>query len=91
MQTIITTNLTPQELRNEIATAVRQSLAGMKAIAPTPPPDPPMDTSQACSYLGIAHPTIYRKVADNTIPFHRHGKKLIFFESELRAWIKAKK
>jgi len=32
--------------------------------------------------------TIYRAVAKKTIPFHRRGRKLYFFKSELNNWIK---
>lgn len=88
MQQQIQTTLTPEQLRQEIAQAVRQSLASMPQQAPSPPPDPPLDTNQACELLHLAKPTLYRHVQQNSIPYHRRGKKLLFFESELTQWIK---
>jgi hypothetical protein len=34
-------------------------------------------------------PTFYGYVGDESIPFHKRGKKLIFLKSEIDAWLRA--
>jgi excisionase family DNA binding protein len=43
---------------------------------------------QASSFLGLAVQTIYQKVCELEIPFHKKGKKLWFLKSELDQWLK---
>jgi excisionase family DNA binding protein len=48
----------------------------------------PLDTEEAASFVNIEIPTLYSFVQKKNIPFHKRGKKLYFFKSELNEWIK---
>lgn len=47
----------------------------------------PLSVEDACAYLGIAEQTLYGRVSNGTIPFHKRGK-LYFFKSELEEFVK---
>jgi excisionase family DNA binding protein len=49
----------------------------------------PLVTEDTAVFLNLEEPTIYKHVKNRTIPFHKKGRKLYFFKSELVAWIKS--
>lgn len=50
--------------------------------------DEVLNIQQAADFLKIKKSTIYQKKAQNKIPFHMVGGKIVFFKSELIEWIK---
>jgi excisionase family DNA binding protein len=42
---------------------------------------------EAAEFLHLSKATLYRFVADRSIPFHKQGGKLWFLETELLTWI----
>jgi excisionase family DNA binding protein len=64
----------------------------LEAERPEPKPeDRWFNVRELCLY----HPdkpaktTIYSWVRDRLLPYHKHGKKLLFLKSEVDAWLKA--
>lgn len=52
----------------------------------------PVNSDRACEITGYAKPTLYKKCKeDKDFPFHRMGKRLMFFESELIQWVRKRK
>jgi len=82
MTQTFTTTFTPQELQALIIDCV-------KVCLPKPEPkkdvsDNILDIDEAAELLGIARQTLYF----NDAPRHKRGRRLYFFESELRQWLK---
>jgi len=46
-----------------------------------------MTVNQIASYLGFAKVTIYKKVRENSMPFFRVGKKVLFRKDEIDLWL----
>ena len=42
---------------------------------------------EACHYLNLSKPTVYRKVSNREIPHIKRGRKLYFYVSELNAYL----
>ncbi|MFI3315528.1 MAG: helix-turn-helix domain-containing protein [Rikenellaceae bacterium] len=56
-------------------------------------PDRWFNVEELCEYLPT-HPakqTIYGKVSNRTIPFHKNGKRLSFLKSEIDEWLMSDK
>ncbi|MEP2058024.1 MAG: helix-turn-helix domain-containing protein [Maribacter litoralis] len=51
----------------------------------------PIDINEASVFVKKSKFTLYGKVSRNEMPFHKRGKHLYFFKSELIAWLKAGK
>lgn len=51
----------------------------------------PVDINEASVFVKKSKYTLYGKVSRNEIPFHKQGKHLYFFKSELITWLKAGK
>jgi excisionase family DNA binding protein len=51
--------------------------------------EPPIDVQQAGVHVFLDEQTIYRLVRQKKIPFHKQGRKLYFYKSELNDWIKS--
>jgi excisionase family DNA binding protein len=51
----------------------------------------PTDVIGAADHVNLDEQTIYRLVRQKEIPFHKQGKKLYFYKSELNTWIKSGK
>jgi excisionase family DNA binding protein len=51
----------------------------------------PTDVPGAADHTNLDEQTIYRLVRQKEIPFHKRGKKLYFYKSELNQWIKSGK
>ncbi|WP_212592511.1 helix-turn-helix domain-containing protein [Sphingobacterium humi] len=43
---------------------------------------------EACQYLNLSKPTLYRKVSNREIPHIKRGRKLYFYVSELNSYLK---
>lgn len=54
-----------------------------------PEAEPPIDIHQAARFVMKEVSTLYNLVAAKKIPFHKDGKRLYFFKSELEAFIKS--
>ncbi|EOR94205.1 DNA binding domain, excisionase family [Arcticibacter svalbardensis MN12-7] len=52
-------------------------------------PNEMMSISKAAEFLKLSVPTIYSKVSRKQIPVCKQGKRLYFYRSELREWIKS--
>lgn len=50
-----------------------------------------IDINEAANFLGLKRQTVYQKVCDRAIPFHKSGRLLRFYKSELDNWLKNKK
>lgn len=51
----------------------------------------PVDINEASVFVKKSKYTLYGKVSRNEIPFHKRGKHLYFFKSELITWLKTGK
>lgn len=51
----------------------------------------PTDVFGAAEHVNLDEQTIYRLVREKGIPYHKQGKKLYFYKSELNTWIKSGK
>lgn len=58
---------------------------------PQPEPDKWFDISEFASYHPDkpAVPTVYTWVHENSVPYHKSGKKLRFLKSEIDVWLKS--
>jgi len=43
---------------------------------------------EAAQYLGVSKSAMYKYTHTRTIPFHKFGKRVIFYTKELDEWIK---
>lgn len=50
-----------------------------------------LNIHEAAALLNLAVNTIYEKTSERSIPFYKHGKKIMFKKSELLAWIDSRK
>lgn len=71
--------------------SIEQHLLFSNTNALTDTVEKPCNVSEAAEFTDLEEPTIYKHVKNRTIPFHKQGRKLYFFKSELVAWIKAGK
>jgi predicted DNA-binding transcriptional regulator AlpA len=62
-----------------------------KSNVPQPQSDRWFDLNELVEYdpEKRTKPTFYGYVGDESIPFHKRGKKLIFLKSEIDAWLRA--
>lgn len=51
--------------------------------------DDPIDIEALSQFLGKSKPAIYGMVHRKQIPFHKTGRKLYFFKSEILDWVKS--
>lgn len=47
-----------------------------------------MTVEEAARHVRLAEGTVYNKVSQRTIPFHRNGRLLRFRREELDAWLR---
>ena len=50
--------------------------------------EPSIDIKEAAVFLGMKRQTLYQKVCNRKLPFHKSGRLLRFYKSELDAWLK---
>lgn len=48
----------------------------------------PISLEDCAKFLGLSESAVYKYTSNDKIPFHKKGKKLYFYKSELNAWIK---
>lgn len=48
----------------------------------------PISLKECAEFLDKSPSTIYHHVSKDEIPFHKKGKKLYFYKSELNSWIR---
>ena len=77
---------TQDELEQIVQTSIRKVLSENQTAQTGR--DEWFNIQQASSFLGLAVQTIYQKVCELEIPFHKKGKKLWFLKSELDQWLK---
>jgi excisionase family DNA binding protein len=51
--------------------------------------DDPIDVYDAAEFLKLHYKTVTRLANSGDIPHHKPAKQLLFFRSELRAWVQA--
>ena len=84
--------------KSELSTLVENAVRRVISLNPVFPKPKPKNVrigvNDVSDITGYTTNTIYSKVHKNTIPFHKSkngGRKLIFFENEIRDWMKGKK
>lgn len=83
-----------EELPDQVAklTAEIQALrAGLLEENPSKEKQEIMGVEECAALLMKSPKTLYTYTSNNLIPFHKKGKKLIFFRSEILTWIKSGK
>lgn len=87
MQAVTITQISPPELEVLLENTIRKVLS--LKIEPQPEQDEWFNIIELCDYLPDkpAKATIYGKVHQRKIPFHKTSKSLIFRKSEIDSWI----
>lgn len=81
--------LSKDELKSLIKDAVSQALEEYKNG--TENKGTFLNIQEAAALLNLAVNTIYEKTSERTIPFYKHGKKILFKKSELLAFLETRK
>ena len=68
----------PKEVKSEVIKKEEPEKAKAKKI---------MNVQEVAKYLSYSAPTIYKYVRENTIPSHKKGKKLLFYQTEIDEWL----
>lgn len=82
---LIDTNL--YEIAELIDRIVGERIKALTTPAPSEP-EVPLSIEEAADFVGLKKATLYGHTSARTIPFHRKGKRLYFYKSELSEWIK---
>ncbi len=90
MQTNHLVVLTANELDILVQNAIRTAI-GSQTNKPSIKEDKPFSIDEASKFLDISKGTLYQFTSARKIPFHKVGKKLLFFRHELIAWIESNK
>lgn len=48
-----------------------------------------MNIEQVCDYIQLSKSFIYKKVANNEIPYHKIGKRTVFDIDEINTWVRS--
>ena len=78
--------MTPSELDSLIQSSVRKALSEQSTKSSFTD-DKPLTIDEASAFLNIPKATLYGYTSSRQIPFHKMGKKILFFKAELLAWI----
>jgi excisionase family DNA binding protein len=89
MENRLLIHLTVQEFEQLIKTSVQEALK--ETVLSFENRRELMNIQEAAALLNLAVNTIYEKTSERTIPFYKHGKKIMFKKSELLAWIDSRK
>lgn len=74
---------------SEMQTLMSVQLEDLEKLTAEYPDKEILNVSEASRFLGISKHYLYKLVQANEIPFHKpHGRLLLFFQNELRDWIK---
>lgn len=88
-------NVNPFELIYDQLNEIKASLSDINLVIQSKPQNSNwgewLNIDQVREYIpeNPAPSTIYRWVADRTIPFHKSGKHLRFLKSEIDEWLKS--
>ena len=87
MQAVTITQISPLELEVLLENTLRKVLSFK--TEPLPEQDKWFNIDELCNYLPDkpARATIYGKVHQRKIPFHKTSKALIFRKSEIDSWL----
>lgn len=90
MQDIILSQFTLQDLKTEIAQAVRETMIPIINSAVTPPTDDEFLTrKQAANLLGVSCPTLLDWTKKGKVQGHRIGKFVRYKRSDVNSSLKA--
>lgn len=78
--------MTPTELDILIQSSVRKAL-GEQPSKSSFVDDKPLTIDETSVFLNIPKATLYAYTSTRKIPYHKMGKKILFFKAELLAWI----
>ncbi len=90
IQSLIFTSLTVPDLRQLFRNEIENYFSGnpLTTSHNQNPPDKFITIQEAASFLNLSVNTIYGLTSRQVIPFMKTGKKLIFLEKDLIAYIK---
>lgn len=88
MKKSIKISYTEQEFRQIIREELRAVLNNEDVQISGPADEGFISLDQATEFLKLKKSSIYNRVHNGTIPFHKAGKRLLFKKSELAEWIK---
>jgi excisionase family DNA binding protein len=78
--------MTAEELENLIQNSVRIAISEQLSKSSFTD-DKPLTIEEASAFLQIPKATLYIFTSKREIPFHKMGKKILFFKADLLAWI----
>lgn len=87
MKKTVKISYTDQEFRLLIREELKAVLTGNDSLVAPNDDDGFLSMDQAADYLKISKSRIYKHTMDNTIPFKKNGRRLLFKKSELSDWI----
>lgn len=87
MKKTVKTSYSDQEFRQLIREELKAVLTGEDSVIAGNDKEGFLSMDQAAEYLKISKSKIYKHTMDNTIPFKKNGRRLLFKKSELADWI----
>jgi len=86
MQSIITTQFTPDELTEIIRLAVTEAFTAYRAISPPPPKEPHyLSRKQVAAKLGINLTTLWDRTRKGEITAHKFGSRVLYKPDDVEA------
>lgn len=91
MENVILTQLTIPEVRQIFQQELTSFFSENPVLSTKSSLEAWLNLDGLCAYLPEepAKQTVYTWVSNQTIPFHKKGKKLYFLKSEIDEWLKA--
>lgn len=68
---------------------LRRLILSKKEETETPPENKLLTSEEAAEFLTLAVPTIYTLVSRGELPYMKRGKRIYFYQDELKAYLKA--
>lgn len=87
MKKTVKISYTDQEFRQLIRDELKAVLTGQNDVIASDGDEGFLSIDQAADYLKISKSKIYKHTMDNTIPFKKNGRRLLFRKSELTEWV----
>lgn len=87
MKKTVKTSYTDQEFRQLIREELKAVLTGQDEVIAGDGDEGYLNMDQVADYLKISKSKIYKHTMDNTIPFKKNGRRLLFKKSELIEWV----
>ncbi len=86
MQTLITTQFTPDELAEIIRVAVTEAITAYGAITPPPPKDTRyLSRKETARKLGVNLTTLWQRTRKGEITAHKFGSRVLYKPSDVEA------